>query len=85
MLYPHHSATAVVVKVHQSSSIFYHPLLGVYKGLGKLDAIVDIVTTATPVKVTHFVSGFPPLVGVTAADLELPLAACSGDGIDYSR
>lgn len=81
---PHHSATAVVVQVHQGSGIFYHFLPGIDEGFGKLDTIIYIVTTATPVKVTHFIMCSSSLVGVTGAAFELPLAAGPSDCIHHS-
>lgn len=83
-MHPHHSATAVVVKVHQCSGVFYHSLPGIHKGFGKLDTIIHVVATATPVKVSHFIMRSSSLVGVTTAAPELPLAACSSDCIHHS-
>lgn len=80
----HHPTTAVVVQVHQRTGIFAHPLPGIHKGLGKLDAVIDVVAASTPVETSLVVTGLAALVAVTAADLELPLTAGPGDGIDHT-
>ena len=80
----HHPPAAVIVQVHQRPRVFDLLLLGVHEGLGELDAVVDVVAAAAPVKVAPVVAGPAPLVGVAVARLELPLAAGSGNGIDHS-
>lgn len=84
MGHPYHSATAVVVQVHQGPGIFHHSLPGIYKDFGELDTIIHVVATATPVKVTHFIVCPSSFVGVTAAALELPLATSSSDCIHHT-
>lgn len=80
----HHSTTSVVVQVHQCTSIFHHLLSSIYEGLGKLNAVVNIVAASTPVESAPDVSVSSTLLVVTVADLKLPLTAGPGNGIDHS-
>lgn len=80
----HHPPTAVVVKIHQGTGVFHHPLLGIYKGLCEFNAEVDVVAASAPVEGASVVARLPSLVAVTVADLQLPLAAGPGNGVDHS-
>lgn len=79
----HHPPAAVVVQVHQCPGILHFFLLGIHKGFGKADPIVDVVAAAAPVELPALVLGATPLERVTAADLEVPLAARPRDGVDH--
>lgn len=79
----HHPPAAVVVQVHQGPGILHFFLLGIHKGFGKADPVVDVVAAAAPVELPALVLGAAPLERVTAADLEVPLAARPRDGIDH--
>lgn len=72
------------MQVHQRSSVFHHPLSSVDEGLGKLYAVVNVVTAATPVKTALVITRLPTFVAVAVADLKVPLTAGPGDGVDYS-
>ena len=80
----HHATAAVVVQVHERPRVLHHPLPGVHKVLGELDAVVDVIAAAAPVKVPLLVAGSAPLLAVTAADLQLALAAGLGDGVHHA-
>lgn len=80
----HHPSTPVVVQVHHRTGVFHIPIPSVHKVFGELYAVVDVVAASAPVKVTPFVAGSPALVAVAAADLQLPLTAGPGDGVDHS-
>lgn len=81
----HCSATAVVVEVHECPTIPDGSLFGINEGFGKFDPIVDIITASTPVKVSFSVVSSPPPEGVAVTQLELPLAAGTGQRIHDSR
>lgn len=66
---PYLPSSSVVVKVHQGSGILAFPLLGIYKGTGKLDPVVNIVTAATPVEGAFAVLGTSFLLWITGAGL----------------
>lgn len=83
--FTHHPPAAVVMQVHQCPGVLHFLLLGIHKGFGKPDAIVDVVAAATPVELPALVLGAAPLERVAAAGLQVPLAAGSGDGIDHPR
>lgn len=94
LIHTYCSTAAIVVEVHEGSSISDGPLPGIYEGFGKLDAIVDVIAAAAPVELPPVVLGPPAFVGVTVAVLELPLAAGPrervhnsrrGDGVDEGR
>lgn len=79
------------MKVHECPCVSDSPLFSVYEGFGKLDPVVDIVTTAPPVKLSSVITGSSALVRVTVTRLQLPLAAgaservhhpCWGNGVD---
>lgn len=72
------------MQVHQRSSVFHHPLSSVDKGLGKLDAIVNVVAAAPPVKDALVITRLPTFVAVAVADFKIPLTAGPGDGVDDS-
>ena len=85
------SSAAVVVKVHERPCVSDSPLFSVYEGFGKLDPVVDIVTTAPPVELSSVITGSSALVWVTVTRLQLALAAgasecvhhpCWGNGVD---
>lgn len=80
----HHSSATIVVQIHECPGVLHHPLSGVNKGLGKFDAIVDVVTASAPVEVAPLVAGLAALVPVTIADLDVALTARPGDGVDHS-
>lgn len=82
-MFAHHSTAAVVVQVHQRPSVFHHVFPSVHEGLGKLDAVVDVVAASAPVERAPGVGVSAALVAVTVADLKLPLAAGPGDGVDH--
>lgn len=79
----HHPPTAVVVQVHQCPGILHLFLLGIHEGFGEADPVVDVVAAAAPVELPALVLGAAPLERVTAAHLEVPLAAGPRDGIDH--
>lgn len=88
---PYCSAAAIVVKVHERSSISDRPFPGIYEGFSELDAIVDVIAAAAPVELPPAVLGPPTFVRVAVAVLQLPLAAGPrerihdprrGDGVD---
>lgn len=64
-----HTTAPVVVKVHQCTSIFHHPLSSIYEGLGKFYAVVDVVATSAPVEIASVIAGSPSFMAVTVADL----------------
>lgn len=68
------------MKVHQGSGILPFSLLGVYKGTGELDPIVNVVAAATPVEGAFAVLGTSFLLGVAGTGLEFSLATGPGDG-----
>lgn len=80
----HHPPTAVVMKIHQSTGVFHHPLLGINKGPCEFNAEVDVVAAPAPVEGASVVARLPSLITVTVADLQLPLAAGPGNGVDHS-
>lgn len=80
----HHPPAAVVVQVHQRPGILHFLLLGIHKGFGEPDPVVDVVAAAAPVELPALVLGAAPLERVAAAGLQVPLAAGSGDGIDHT-
>lgn len=80
----HLPSSSVVVKVHQCPGIFSLPFFGIHKGSGKFNAIVNVVTAATPVKMAFAVLGSAFLLGITGAGFQLPLATCPGDGKNNS-
>lgn len=57
------------MKVHERSCVFHSSLFCIYEGFGELYPIVDVITAATPVKLSSFVAGPAALVGVTVARL----------------
>lgn len=80
----HHPPAAVVVQVHQCPGVLHFLLLGIYKGFGKPNPVVDVVTAAAPVELPTLILGAAPLEWVAAAGLQVPLATCPRDGIDHS-
>lgn len=75
----HLPSSSVVVKVHQRPGIFSLPFFGIHEGSGKFNAIVNVITAATPVKMALAVLGRAFLLGITGAGFQLPLATCPGD------
>lgn len=61
------SPAAVVVQVHEGPCVSLRPLLSVDEGFGELDAVVDILTAATPAKLSAVVAGLSTLMRVTVA------------------
>lgn len=76
----HLPSCAVVVEVHQRPGVLPFPLLGIHEGPGELNAIVDVVAAAAPVKAALAVLGRALLLRVTGAGLQLSLAARPCDG-----
>lgn len=77
------ATTAVVMQVHEGPGILEPLLLGIHEGLGEANAIVDIVTAATPVKVPTLVMVSATGVGVTTAHTQFTLATGAGDSVDH--
>lgn len=73
------------MQVHQRPGVFHHPLSGVDERLGEFGAVVDVVAASPPVEIAPVVAGSPSLVAVAVADLQLPLTAGPGNGVDHSR
>lgn len=53
------------MKVHQGSGVLSLPFLGVHKGSGKFDPIVNVITAATPVEIALAVLGGSFLLWIT--------------------
>lgn len=72
------------MQVHEGPGILKPLLFGIHKSLGKADTIVDVVTTATPIKVPSLVMVPTAGVWVTAAHTQFTLATGPSDSVNHS-